>query len=83
MIGSKWDNSEEHIRAGRIHSLCPCLRASIAVERYHDQNNSYKGKYLTVAGLQFRGLVHYFHGGKHGSTQADMVLEETRVLHLD
>jgi hypothetical protein len=34
-----------------------------------------------VAGLQFRGLVYYRHGRKHGSMQADMVLE--RVLHLD
>jgi hypothetical protein len=24
----------------------------------------------------FGGLVHYHHGGKHGSMQADMVLEE-------
>jgi hypothetical protein len=33
--------------------------------------------------FSFRGLVHY-HGGKHGSMQADMVLEkELRVLHLD
>ena len=32
----------------------------------------------------FRGLVHYHHGRKHGSVQADMVLEkELRVLHLD
>jgi hypothetical protein len=31
----------------------------------------------------FRGLVHYHHRGKHGSMQADMVLEELRVLHLD
>ena len=32
----------------------------------------------------FRGLVHYHHGGKHGSIEADMVLEkELRVLHLD
>ena len=29
-----------------------------------------------------RGSVHY-HGRKHGSMQADMVLEELRVLHLD
>jgi hypothetical protein len=33
------------------------------------------------AGLQFRGSVHYHHGGKHGSMQADTVLEELRVLH--
>ena len=31
----------------------------------------------------FRGSVHYHHGRKHGSVQADMVLEEPRVLHLD
>lgn len=31
----------------------------------------------------FRGLVHFNHGRKHGSRQADMVLEELRVLPLD
>ena len=32
----------------------------------------------------FRGLVPYHHGWKHGSIQADMLLEkELRVLHLD
>jgi hypothetical protein len=32
----------------------------------------------------FRGIVYYHHGRKHGSMQADMVLEkELRVLHLD
>jgi hypothetical protein len=30
---------------------------------------------------RFRGSVHYHHGGKYGSIQADMVLEELRVLH--
>ena len=30
----------------------------------------------------FRGVVHYWHGRRHGSMQADMVLEEElRVLH--
>ena len=29
----------------------------------------------------FRGLV--YRGRKHGSIQADMVLEELRILHLD
>ena len=29
-------------------------------------------------------LVHYHHGGKHGSVQADIVLEkDLRVLHLE
>jgi hypothetical protein len=31
----------------------------------------------------FKGSVHYYHGGKHGSMQRDRVLEELRVLHLD
>ena len=31
---------------------------------------------------RFRGSVHYHHGGKHGSVQADVGLEELRVLHL-
>jgi hypothetical protein len=26
---------------------------------------------------------HYHHGGKHGSAQTDMVLEDLRVLYLD
>ena len=38
--------------------------------------------YLGLA-YSFRGSVHYHHGGRHGSVQADMVLEELRVLHLD
>jgi hypothetical protein len=28
-------------------------------------------------------FVHYHHGGKQGIIQADMELEEARVLHLD
>jgi hypothetical protein len=31
----------------------------------------------------FRSSVHYYHGEKHGSLQADMLLMEARVLHLD
>jgi hypothetical protein len=34
-------------------------------------------------GLAYRGLVHNRHGKKHDSRQADMVLEEPGVLHLD
>jgi hypothetical protein len=33
-------------------------------------------------GYKFRGSVHYHHGRKHGSTQADLMLEELRVLCL-
>ena len=43
-----------------------------------------KTKYLVRVGLQFRGLVHYHHGGKHGGMQADIVLEkELKVQFLD
>ena len=34
----------------------------IAVKGQHDLNNSYKGNHLIGT-----GLVHYHHGGKHGS----------------
>jgi hypothetical protein len=30
-----------------------------------------------------RDLAHHHHGRKHNRLQADMVLEESRVLHLD
>ena len=38
--------------------------------------------YKLELAYSFRGSVHYLHGGKHGSMQVDMVLEELRVLHL-
>jgi hypothetical protein len=44
--------------------------------KHHDHSNFYKGKYLLGTGLQFRGLVQYYHGGKHGSMWADIMLEE-------
>jgi hypothetical protein len=53
-----------------------CLRVSIAVKRHHDRSSSYKGKHLIGTGLQFRGLVHYHRGRKHGGTQAGMLLEK-------
>jgi len=33
--------------------------------------------------IQFRGSVHYHHGGKHGSVQPGLVHKELRVLHPD
>ena len=60
------------------------VRVSIAVKRQHDHVKSYKGKLLigTALAYRLRGLVHYHHGGEHGSMQADMVLEkEPRVLY--
>ena len=54
------------------------------MKRHHDHCNSYKGEHLIGAGLQFRGLVHFCHGGKHSGVQLDTVLEKgLRVLHLN
>jgi hypothetical protein len=33
------------------------------MSRSHDHGNCYKGKHLIEAGLQFRGLINYQHGG--------------------
>lgn len=41
-------------------------RVSIAVKRYHDHSNSYKGKHLIRNGLWFRGSICSCHGWKHG-----------------
>ena len=38
--------------------------------------------YLGLA-YNFRDMVHYHQGGKHGGMQADMMQREPRVLHLD
>lgn len=40
------------------------------MKKHHDHGNSLKEKHSVVAGSQFRGLVHYYHGGKHGGIQA-------------
>ena len=55
------------------------------MKRYHDQGNPYKGKQLIGTGLYYqRFIVHYHYGRKHGSVQADMVIEkELTVLHFD
>jgi hypothetical protein len=55
---------------------------SSAVKRHHNQINSYfkESTSLRLA-CSVRGLVHY-HGGKHGSTQADMVLKSSWVFYL-
>ena len=42
------------------------IRVFTAVKRNHDHSDSYKGKHFIGAGLQYKGLVHGHHGGKHG-----------------
>lgn len=51
----------------------PCLRQNLLEES------------ISVGlDYSFRGVVHCHHGGKHGGTQAGVVLEkELRILHLD
>jgi hypothetical protein len=66
-----------HLRrqSSHVFSKVWCLRVSIALKRHHDHSNSYRGKHLIGAGLQFRDVVHYHHGQKHGGTQVDLVLK--------
>jgi hypothetical protein len=59
------------------------VRVSIVVKRHHDRGNSYKGKYLTGAGLQFQRFSLLSSRQKACSIQADMELEELKFLHLD
>jgi hypothetical protein len=73
-----------HLSSFREHSGKPRLDVFVRVKRHCDHGNTYEGKHLIGAGLQFRGLARYHHGGKQGSIQADMVLEEMlRVLPQD
>jgi hypothetical protein len=50
------------------------VRVVIAVKRYHDQGNSYKGQHLIGAGLQFQRFCPlsswqeaWQHAGRHGA----------------
>jgi hypothetical protein len=42
-----------------------------------------KDNILLGLAYRFRGSVHYHQDEKHGSLQADLVLEKLRVPHLD
>jgi len=54
------------------------------MKRHHEHGNSDIGKHLIGPHLQFRGLVYIvIVPRKYGSMQADLVLEEFRVLHLN
>lgn len=58
-----------------LYYIRQCVgQCPIAVKRHCEHHNSYEEKPLVGVGLHFRGLVHYYHGGKHGGMQADMVL---------
>ena len=68
-------NSSHHfvdLDTSDVLLVCVFVRVFIAVKRHHDKGNSYKEQPL----IGFRGSVHYYHGGKYGSVQADMMLEE-------
>ena len=72
-------------------TLCPffsrarvLVSVSKAMKKHHVHSNSYEGKHLTGAGLQFRVLVHCHPGRTHGGMQADRVLERyLKVLQLN
>lgn len=59
-------------------------RVSIAMERHCDHATLIKGNISLQLAFSVKGLVLYCHGGKHGSTQAHMLMaKELRVQHLD
>jgi hypothetical protein len=58
------------------------VRVSIAVKRHHDQSNFYKGNFIGAALLVQRFSL-LSSRQKHGSVQADMGLEDPKILHLD
>jgi hypothetical protein len=52
------------------------VRVSSAGKRHHDYSNSYKGKHLIRAGLQFQRFSPLSSCKKHGNMQEDLVLEK-------
>jgi hypothetical protein len=52
------------------------------MNRHHDQGYSYKGQYLTGAGLKVQSFGSLSSRYKHGSIQAGMMLKELKVLYL-
>ena len=70
-----------------IHKDCSCLLFSSEWQLLKKlmENVKVKKKYwLEDVSLLFRGLVHCYHGEKHGNMQADMVLKkELRVVQFD
>jgi hypothetical protein len=73
--GSRTKQPLYQVANGTVNSLMFLVRISVAVKRHRDHSNSYRENDLMTAALQFRGLVHCHHGGKHGSAEADIVLE--------
>ena len=63
--------------------LAVLVRISIAVNRHHDQDSSYRGQHLIGADLWVQRFNPLSSRWEHGSVQADLGLEEPKVLHLD
>jgi hypothetical protein len=58
------------------------LGVSNAINKHHEQGNSYKGQNLIGAGLQVQRFSPLSSRQEHGSIQAGMAWEELRVRHL-
>ena len=58
-------------------SLCLAILASVLVRVLTVvKRHRIKGNISLELAYSFRGLVRYHHGGTHGNTQADLVLEK-------
>lgn len=58
------------------------VRVCIAVKRCHEHSNSYKEQHFIGIVLQVEKFSQLSSRWEHGNTQAGMVQEDLRVLHL-
>ena len=94
VLAELWLNSDTKASMSLDHLLlglsrCPDRQKSVclsqgftAVNRHHDQDNSYKGQHLIGIGLQVQRFSSLSSRWEYGSIQADMVQKELRILHL-
>lgn len=61
--------------------ICFLSQCSVAVKRYHDHKNYFKGKYLF--GSIFRGLLHYQQSSKYHGTKANVLEKQLWFLNPD
>ena len=65
------------------YHVCCLSQYSVVVKNHYDHRNSYKEKHLIGAGLQSQRFNPLIAWQEAWHMQADMVLKELRVLHLD
>lgn len=86
-LSSLWRSKAVSLVSSLYGLNCPLVSQPLlnGSEETPDRVNSYKRKHLTRDLVTVsKGLVHFHHGGEHGSPRADMALEkQLRVLHSE